>query len=175
MSMSADDVVEVLSRLEQAGVRPWVDGGWGVDALVGEQTRLHGDLDLALDRQRLGDTRAALEAMGFRVDESAEPGLPARLVLCDLRHRAVDLHPLAFDEAGDGWQQLSAGGRAWGRYPADDLLAEGTIGGRRVRCISATLHARFRLGYEWTKKDEHDLALLVARFGVPAPPSLERR
>jgi lincosamide nucleotidyltransferase A/C/D/E len=170
--MSADDVVEVLRQLEDAGVTAWVDGGWGVDALVGEQTRPHEDLDLALDRLQLVGARRALEDGGFHVDDGAEPGLPARLVLRDQHERAVDLHPLAFDDAGDGWQQLSESGKAWGRYPADGLRAEGAIAGRPVRCLSASLQARFRLGYEWTAKDEHDVALLVARFGVPAPPAL---
>ena len=40
--MTAADVVEVLEWLEAVGVRAWVDGGWGVDALVGEATRAHG-------------------------------------------------------------------------------------------------------------------------------------
>jgi hypothetical protein len=33
----------------------------------------------------------------------------------DGRGREVDLHPLIFDSAGDGWQQLSASGMAWDR------------------------------------------------------------
>jgi hypothetical protein len=33
--MTATDVLEVLGRLEAAGLAVWVDGGWGVDALVG--------------------------------------------------------------------------------------------------------------------------------------------
>jgi hypothetical protein len=30
-------------------VRAWIPGGWGVNALVGEQSRSHDDLDLAID------------------------------------------------------------------------------------------------------------------------------
>jgi hypothetical protein len=40
------EVVDVLERLDRAGVPVWLDGGWGVDALVGRQTRPHRDLDL---------------------------------------------------------------------------------------------------------------------------------
>jgi Aminoglycoside-2''-adenylyltransferase len=50
--MTKEDVLEVLNALEQAGVSVWIDGAWGVDALVGEETRPHTDLDLALDRAR---------------------------------------------------------------------------------------------------------------------------
>jgi lincosamide nucleotidyltransferase A/C/D/E len=46
MTMTAADVVEILGWLGAASVDVWLDGGWGVDALVGEQTREHKDLDL---------------------------------------------------------------------------------------------------------------------------------
>jgi lincosamide nucleotidyltransferase A/C/D/E len=40
MTMTAADVVEILGWLGAASVDVWLlDGGWGVDALVGEQTR----------------------------------------------------------------------------------------------------------------------------------------
>lgn len=169
--MTREDVLEVLDALEKAGVSMWVDGGWGVDALVGEETRPHTDLDLALDRALLEPARSALEALGFRHEPGADPGLPARLVMRDERGRQVDLHPLVFDVAGDGWQQLSERGRGWGRYPAAHLQAIGAIGDRRVRCLSAELQVRFRLTHEWTERDEHDLKLLVSRFtDVPVPP-----
>jgi lincosamide nucleotidyltransferase A/C/D/E len=44
--MSSGDVVELLRLLETSGVEVYVDGGWGVDALLGEQTRPHSDLDI---------------------------------------------------------------------------------------------------------------------------------
>jgi len=37
--MTESDVVGLLDELESAGVRVWIDGGWGVDALFGEQLR----------------------------------------------------------------------------------------------------------------------------------------
>jgi hypothetical protein len=47
--MELGEVLGVLADLTEAGCSVWVAGGWGVDALVGRQTRLHRDLDLALD------------------------------------------------------------------------------------------------------------------------------
>jgi lincosamide nucleotidyltransferase A/C/D/E len=35
------DVLGVLDRLDAAGIEWWVDGGWGIDALLGEETRPH--------------------------------------------------------------------------------------------------------------------------------------
>jgi hypothetical protein len=37
--MTATGVHEVVSRLKAAGVPFWLDGGWGIDALVGRETR----------------------------------------------------------------------------------------------------------------------------------------
>jgi Aminoglycoside-2''-adenylyltransferase len=65
----------------------------------------------------LEDAEAALGAMGFARDTRADPGLPARLVLRDEVGRHVDLHPLLFDEQGNGWQEL--GDDTWGLYPTD--------------------------------------------------------
>jgi hypothetical protein len=44
--MDAADVIAVLDALDEAAVRHWVGGGWGVAALAGRQTRSHRDLDL---------------------------------------------------------------------------------------------------------------------------------
>jgi lincosamide nucleotidyltransferase A/C/D/E len=57
--MEGSEVVRVLAALGRHGVTAWVDGGWGVDALLGEQVREHDDLDLVVhrnDRERV--TRA---------------------------------------------------------------------------------------------------------------------
>jgi Aminoglycoside-2''-adenylyltransferase len=58
--MRGTDVHELVDRLRDAGVAVWVDGGWGIDALVGEQTRPHGDLDIALPTRHWARARAAL-------------------------------------------------------------------------------------------------------------------
>lgn len=47
---SVADVHRVLDLLSDADVETWVSGGWGVDALVGRQTRTHRDLDLLVPR-----------------------------------------------------------------------------------------------------------------------------
>jgi lincosamide nucleotidyltransferase A/C/D/E len=172
MAMTAADVIEVLDCLKEAGVDVCIDGGWGIDALVGEQTREHEDLDLAVDRDDLENAQQALAEHGFHHDATLEPGLPTRFVLRDERGRQVDFHPLVFDDRGDGWQQLSESGKAWGHYPANDLDSSGAIAGRQVRCLSPQLQLRFHLGYEWKDRDERDLRLLIERFGLTSPPRL---
>ena len=158
--MTADDVIEIVDALERRGLTVWVDGGWGVDALAGRQTREHSDLDLALDRDVLPEVVEVFEELGFRHDPAVEPGLPARFVVRDDLGRQVDVHPLRFDDDGHGWQQLSESEDDWGLYPAAGLAAHGSIGGRGVACLSAELQIRFHQGYEPGPKDEHDLELL---------------
>jgi len=59
--MTAEDAVEILSALEDAGIRVWADG-WAVDAAIGTQTRAHDDLDLVLAMDNLERLRDVLEA-----------------------------------------------------------------------------------------------------------------
>lgn len=37
--MTASRVVDLVDVLEAAGIDGWLDGGWAVDAALGEQTR----------------------------------------------------------------------------------------------------------------------------------------
>jgi lincosamide nucleotidyltransferase A/C/D/E len=169
--LTGSEVGEVLEALEGFAPRVWIDGGWGVDALVAEQTRDHTDLDLVVDKRDLAAVEQTLVETGFRHDPTIAPGLPARLVLRDHRYRQIDIHPLVFDGHGNGWQQLSQTGRAWGCYPAEHLRATGTIAGHHVHCLSPELQVRFRMGYEWSSRDEHDIRLLTDRFDLgPLPP-----
>src|SRR5436309_4366094 len=48
------DVIEILDALAAAGVRAWLVGGWGIDALVGTQTRDHEDVDVCVDTTDVG-------------------------------------------------------------------------------------------------------------------------
>ncbi|BDZ47681.1 nucleotidyltransferase domain-containing protein [Naasia aerilata] len=160
--MSGDEAVAVLEVLAVRGLGAWVAGGWAVDALVGRQTRDHGDLDLAVDAAQLPDVLAALAGAGLllEVDE-----LPARAVVAAGDGRRVDLHPVAFAADGSGVQR-GHGGTEFS-YAADGF-AEGVIEGVRVPCLSAAQQLRFREGYEPRPVDHHDVPLLRALLTPPA-------
>jgi lincosamide nucleotidyltransferase A/C/D/E len=161
--MTADDAIDVLDRLEAAGVEVWVDGGWGVDALLGVETRPHGDLDIVVRQEQLAAARVALVAAGFSHAADEAPGLPARLVLRDPEGRQVDVHPVEFDEAGDGRQDLGNG--EFGIYPSKGLTGVGVIGRRRVRCLTPEIQLAHHRGYDLPPHERHDLALLACAFG----------
>lgn len=170
--MKSVDVLDILDRLEEANVRYWIDGGWGVDALLGTETRSHSDLDLAVDRTHAGRAKEALESLGYAHAPEVLPGVPTRLVLRTARGQQVDFHPVVLDGNGNGWQELEA--NAWGLYPADGLRGSGTIGGRRVPCITPELQLQHHLGYTWSEHDRVDMERLAGRFGLLLPPNQTR-
>jgi hypothetical protein len=51
---------------DQNRIDVWIDGGWSVDVLIGEQTQSHRDLDIAIPHSDAPRLRALLEARGFK-------------------------------------------------------------------------------------------------------------
>ena len=43
------ELFQVLDLLESLDMQFWLDGGWGVDVLYGQQTRLHRDIAIDFD------------------------------------------------------------------------------------------------------------------------------
>ena len=162
------DCLEVLDRLQAAGVQAVVDGGWAVDAALGEATRAHGDLDLCLSENSLDAALSALADMGFEVMEDQQPTRVELRSSGGTGHQ-VDLHPLRFDDSGSGVQQLPDG--ATFTYPAEGLCGLGRIVGREVRCLTPALQLECHLGYEPDEEDYADVAALCDRFGLlPSEP-----
>jgi lincosamide nucleotidyltransferase A/C/D/E len=167
--MSGPEVLEILDALAGEGIAPWVDGGWGVDALPGEQTREHEDLDLVIALDDGGDAERALSALGFAMSEDERP---TRFVLAHDDGRRIDFHTVVFDEEGGGVQRLPDG-RSY-RYPPEGFAGEGVIGGRAVRCLTPEVQLECHLGYEPDKTDRHGMWLLAERFGLRLPKAYRR-
>jgi lincosamide nucleotidyltransferase A/C/D/E len=144
----------MMSRLDDAGIRAWVAGGWAVDILVGRQTRPHGDLDLAIDAVQLPRLLELLNGDGFTMSVDA---FPSRAELTARDGRILDVHPVEFDAAGAGVQQGLDGGTF--RYAADGFT-RGAFAGTEVSCLSAAQQLVFRRGYRLRPVDHHDIALL---------------
>ena len=155
--MSTADVLAVLEALDAADVRAWVEGGWGIDALVGRRTREHDDLDLAVDSARDGFARALQSLLAIEFAVTLDD-LPVRLVVETADGRSVDLHPLRF--ATDGSAVQSGHAREY-PYPADGFTI-GRIGDRDVPCLTAALQIDFHSHYDPRPVDHHDLTQLAA-------------
>lgn len=165
-TLTASDAVEIIGLLESAGVTVWVDGGWGVDALLDEQTRSHADLDIDVPATDLPALHRVLAAHGF-VHTPAPDDRPWNFVMTDGRGRALDVHVLRMDRAGNGW--YGPPDDQWLGWPAEDLTAVGTIAGRTVRCPSARWQMDSHDGYAVDADDRADLRALCDHFGLPLP------
>lgn len=168
MPITAEDVLEIVTVLQSAGVRLWLDGGWGVDALLGEQTRPHADLDIAVATPDLGAMLDSLNARGFtvvRVDSQFNA------VLVDHRGRQVDYHLVDLGAtclAADGTQTYGPRGLP---YDVDALEGIGHIAGQTVPCCTAAFQAKSHAqGYEPDDDDYRDVLALHRRFGTPLFP-----
>jgi len=163
--MSGDSVVQLLQLFDQHGIEVVVDGGWGVDALLGEQTRVHTDLDIALEHKDVPKLRALLEAGGYR-DVPRDDTRDSNFVMGDEHGHEVDFHSHTFDTHG----KLVFGVE----YPLDSLTGTGSIQGHPVTCISAEWMVKFHAGYELDEDDYHDVSALCKRFGIALPAEYER-
>jgi len=143
------------------GVRLWLDGGWGVDALLGEQTREHGDLDIVVEQRHVDRVRDMLEADGFR-NVPRPDTRPCNFVLGHPDGRLIDFHVVTFDAEGNGLYEPSY------TFPAAVFTGQGSIEGFDVRCLSAA-HQIARNGYVWRDSDHADVRALCARFNLPLP------
>jgi lincosamide nucleotidyltransferase A/C/D/E len=181
--MHAEEMIALYTLLTGHGVRIWVDGGWGIDALLGEQTRPHKDFDALVPCDDLASLIDGLAERDFTLKEiwqenrwiafpaplrligRAQPGgseAATAFVLWDKTGRELDVHVLTFDSRGYGIP-------AWNAepvYPPDALAGRGMIAGVLVRCLSARMHMRTHTGYALQPKDLQDLRLLHERFGI---------
>ena len=156
-------VIEVVRELERGDLVVWLDGGWGIDALLGRETRTHSDLDLVIDRHQVPRAQQLLCGLGFEDEPDAQFGVALR----DQRRGRVDFHLVEFDTDGNG-----RGEHTWSAYPASGLTGAGVVAGEAVRCVTAELRVRRHLEFEWDGQDQQDLRLLAAQFGIALVPTV---
>lgn len=149
------DVLEVLDGLEKVSARYWVAGGWGVDLLVGSETRAHRDLDLAVDADDYETCMITLDELGYSIETN---WLPVRVEVVGQVERWVDVHPVRFDGEGPGIQGDPEGVHFL--YPLT-AFTTGRLRGRAVPCLSIEQQELFHSGYDLRPQDEHDLRLAV--------------
>src|SRR6266852_718171 len=118
--MTAEDALELYALFEKNGIAVCVDGGWGVDALIGRQTRLHADLDIAIEHKDVPRVRELLEIRGY-TDIARPDTRDCNFVLGDASGREVDVHSYTFDASGNLVYGIA--------YPPDSLMGTGTIDG----------------------------------------------
>lgn len=162
--MTASDVVEIVRLFNQNHLDICIDGGWGVDALLGKQTRAHTDLDIAVQHRDVAQIRALLEARGYK-DVPRDDTRDCNFVLGDDQGHLIDIHTYTFD---------SAGHLVYGvEYPFDSLNGTGSVAGHPVKCISPEWMVKFHTGYKLDENDYHDVKALCQHFCIEMPSEYE--
>ena len=136
-------------------------GGWGIDALLGEQTRAHHDLDLLVAVSDLPSLDAWLREEGFSRAYEWPENAPARLhgeswdtafVEQHADGRELDIHAVRIKDGSillattDPWQ-----------LPSRALDGVGNIGGRTVACVTAESQPVMHRGYDLPATHREDL------------------
>jgi lincosamide nucleotidyltransferase A/C/D/E len=170
ISFSAQSVVDLYRLSNSNGIEIWIDGGWGVDALLGEQTRPHDDLDIAIQEKDLPGLHALLGPRGYR-NVPRDDTSAWNFVLGDEKGHLVDVHVIVFDQDGNGIYGPPENGLM---YPAASLTGKGKILGRAVNCISAEYAVKFHTTYTPDDNDIKDVSALCDRFGIDYPEEYAR-
>jgi lincosamide nucleotidyltransferase A/C/D/E len=158
--MTEEDVLGLVKLFEQNQIEVTLDGGWGVDALLGKQTRVHADLDIVIQYKDVTLLRALLDAQGY-IDVPRPDTRAYNFVLGDKLGHLVDVHTYTLDRVNHPEQGLD--------YPLASLNGMGTILGYPVRCIDLENMVKFHTGYELDENDYHDVKALCQRFGIEIP------
>lgn len=164
-TVTSTDVLDLFATLENLGVEIWIDGGWSVDALLGEQSRPHQDLDIAIQQKDVPKLRQLLDARGYK-EIKLEIARTWNFVLGDEKGREIDVHVIELDDQGNGIYGRAENGEM---YPAASLTGTGLIEARTVRCISPEWMVKFHSGYELKDKDFRDVSALCRKFGIELP------
>jgi len=174
--VSAEDVIRIYRDLKTHGIQVWLTGGWGIDALLGKQTRSYKDLDVIM---LLDDVLRLCELLGRDgyslkeiwsenrwVTDVHENKILTAFVLHDSDGREFDAHAMRLDDKGDGIPAWEAEGLI---VKKNDLGGVGTITGYAIQCLSAESQMSCHSGYELPDAQMRDLMLLHEKFGVDYP------
>jgi lincosamide nucleotidyltransferase A/C/D/E len=162
--MTVHDVIEIVQLFDRHQIEFYVDGGWGVDALLRKQTRPHTDLDIAIQHKDSPQVRTLLEARGYS-DVHRANSSDFNFVLGDNHRHQIDIHTYTFDAAGN---------RIYGiPYPLESLAGTGSVDGYSVKCISPEWVVKFHTAYQFDEEDYRDVKAICQHFKIEMPPEYE--
>ena len=155
------DAAAILNLATEHGIKVFLDGGWGVDALIGRETRMHNDIDLFIEDADYHRFVEILKDRGFS-EVIEEYTTENHTVWKDGKDRIVDLHRFSYVQN----DMISYEGEL---FPQTVFSGRGTIGNSAVDCIEPQSQVMFHLGYEHDENDAHDVMLLCDTFGISVP------
>ncbi len=145
------DVKQILQFAIDAEIKVFLDGGWGVDALLGYQSRAHNDIDIFVEKKDYQNFIEMMKANDF-YEIKMEYTTLNHTVWEDAKNRIVDLH--CFEYTGEG-EILYEGDN----FPVETFSGKGKIEEIEVSCIEPYSQVMFHLGYEF---DENEIPTVSA-------------
>ena len=130
-TVNKESLFMLLSVLDELSAKYWVEGGWGIDILLGKQTRAHRDLDVDMDAHFVEQFLEKLCERGYEIVAEQRP---TRIELYRRLHGYIDVHPLILMDIGGAKQANPAGG--WFELAAA-WFGSAQFEGRQIPCITA--------------------------------------
>ncbi|WMC93696.1 nucleotidyltransferase domain-containing protein [Kineothrix sp. MB12-C1] len=151
-----ENLMEVLNFLDGLKIEYWIDGGWGIDILLGKQNRVHRDIDVDFDGKFTDILLDALNVKGYTIITDWRP---SRIELYHPELGYIDIHPLIISE--DGSAKQAGLNDDWYDFKAE-WFSSALFEERIIPCISAEAQKLFHSGYELREVDKIDLKNLAS-------------
>lgn len=163
------ELIRVCQALTEEKLPYWVAGGWGLDVLVGCQTRRHGDLDFVVDsfHDNLPSVTATLIRLGYHQKKplGGTMWFPDAHVFEDLRGHHIEV-------LGINWKLLMTAAELLASTtsvaPAvahrnqevtsellEGFTTTGVLEGMALPSLSVVAQELFHLGYKRREEDSH--------------------
>ncbi|MBO5135757.1 MAG: lincosamide nucleotidyltransferase Lnu(C) [Clostridia bacterium] len=159
--VSVTDVKQILRLAMEAEIKVFLDGGWGVDALIGYETRTHNDIDIFVEKNDYHKFIQIIKDNGF-YEIKMEYTTTSHTVWEDENKRIIDLH--CFEYTDD--DKILYEGNC---FPLETFTGRGKVEDIEVSCIEPYSQVMFHLGYEFDENDMHDVKLLCETFHIEIP------
>ncbi len=159
--VSVTDVKQILRLAMEAEIKVFLDGGWGVDALIGYETRTHNDIDIFVEKKDYHKFIQIIKDNGF-YEIKMEYTTTSHTVWEDENKRIIDLH--CFEYTDD--DKILYEGNC---FPLETFTGRGKVEDIEVSCIEPYSQVMFHLGYEFDENDMHDVKLLCETFHIEIP------
>lgn len=153
-----ENLMEVIEILETLKIQFWVEGGWGIDILIGKQNRPHRDIDIDFDAKYESLLLDKLTQIGYEIKTDERP---VRMELYHPRLGFIDIHPIEVNEDGSARQE--APGEGYFEFD-QSFFTKALFEGKWIPCISLMGQKLFHSGYELREVDKMDLDNLKNHF-----------
>ena len=157
-TVDIESFLKIIDLMTNLKIHYWVEGGWGIDVLIGKQTRKHRDVDIDFDAAFEGLLIKELESLGYRITMDQRP---SRVELHHPIHGTIDIHPFIIAEDREMKQANPEGG--WFELQTD-WFTDSVFEGRTIPCVSVAGQRLFHDGYDLRDIDIADLKNLNDAF-----------